>query len=72
MNTSYTRVTWAGNFRTIVQFVLTYWRTKPVGLDIFENEETSEKECIEIKDWDFSVHCELGFKKLHLHLTLKF
>ena len=34
-----------------------------MGLDSFENEETSEKECIEIKDWDFSVHFGLGFKK---------
>ena len=35
-----------------------------MGLDIFENEGTSEKECIEIEDWGFSVHFGLGFKKI--------
>ena len=35
-----------------------------MGLGIFENEETSEKGCIEIKDWGFSVHFGLGFKKI--------
>ena len=31
-----------------------------MGLDIFENEGTSEKGCVEIEDWGFSVH----FKKI--------
>ena len=35
---------------------------KPVGLDIFENEGTSEQGCVEIEDWDFSVQ----FVTLHL------
>ena len=33
-----------------------------MSLDIFKNEGTSEKGCIEIKDWGFSVHSGLGFK----------
>ena len=39
-----------------------------MGLDIFENEGTSEKGCIEIEDWGFSVHFGLGFKKIPLTL----
>ena len=34
-----------------------------MGLDIFENEETSKKGCVEIDDWGFSVHFGLGFKE---------
>ena len=34
-----------------------------MGLDIFENEGTSEKGCIEIEDWGFSVHFGLGFQE---------
>ena len=34
-----------------------------MGLDIFENEGTSEKGCIEIEDWGFSVHFGLGFEE---------
>ena len=35
----------------------------PEGLDIFENEGTSEKECAEIEDWGFSVYFVLGFQE---------
>ena len=31
-----------------------------MGLDIFENEGTSEKGCAEIEEWGFSVHFGLG------------
>ena len=34
-----------------------------MGLDIFENEGTSKKGCVEIADWGFSVHFG-GFKKI--------
>ena len=34
-----------------------------MGLDIFENEETSKKGCVEIDDWGFSVHFGLGFQE---------
>ena len=34
-----------------------------MGLDIFENEGISEKGCIEIEGWDFSLHFELGFQE---------
>ena len=33
-------------------------------LDIFENEGTSEKGCIQKEDWGFSVQFGLGFKKI--------
>ena len=32
-------------------------------LDIFENEDTSEKGCVEIEDWSFSVHFVFGFQE---------
>ena len=34
-----------------------------MGLDIFENEGKSEKGCVEIEDWGFSVHFVLGFQE---------
>ena len=34
-----------------------------MGLDIFKNEGTSEKGCVEIGDWGFSVHLRLGFQE---------
>ena len=34
-----------------------------MGLDIFENEGTSEKGCVEIEDWGFSIHFGLGFQE---------
>ena len=34
-----------------------------MGLDIFENEGTSEKGGVEIEDWGFSVHFGLGFQE---------
>ena len=34
-----------------------------MGLDIFESEGTSEKGCVEIEDWNFSVHFGLGFQE---------
>ena len=34
-----------------------------MGLDIFEDEGTSEKGCIEIEHWGFSVHFVLGFQE---------
>ena len=34
-----------------------------MGLNISENDETSEKRCVEIEDWGFSVHFALGFQK---------
>ena len=37
---------------------------QPVGLDVFENERTSQNGCIEIEDRDLSVHFGLGFKKI--------
>ena len=40
-------------------------------LDILENEGISEKGCIEIENWDFSVH--FGFKKFQFTVyTLHF
>ena len=42
-----------------------------MGLDILENEEISEKGCIEIENWGFFVH--FGFKKSQftvVHFTL--
>ena len=43
-----------------------------MGLDIFQNEGTSEKGCAEIEDWGFSLHFGLGFQEnsictLHLY-----
>ena len=38
-----------------------------MGLDNFENEETSEKGCIEIEDWGISVHFGLGFQENHIY-----
>ena len=45
-----------------------------MGLDIFENEEISEKKCVEIEAWGFSVHFGLGFQEnsiynLHLYFS---
>ena len=45
-----------------------------MGLDLFENEEISEKRCVEIEDWGFSVHFGLGFQEnsiynLHLYFS---
>ena len=34
-----------------------------MGLGIFENEGISEKRCVEIEDWGFSVHFGLGFQE---------
>ena len=34
-----------------------------MGLDIFENEGISEKGCVEIEDWVFSVHVGLEFQE---------
>ena len=33
------------------------------GFRYFENEGTSEKGCVEIEDWDFSIHFVLGFQE---------
>ena len=38
-----------------------------MGLDIFENEGTSEKGCIEIEDWGFSVYLVLGFQEKSIY-----
>ena len=35
-----------------------------MGLDIFENEGISEKGCVEIEDWGFSVHFGWSSKKV--------
>ena len=46
-----------------------------MGLNIFENEETSEKEFVEIEDWGFSVHFVLGFQEnsiYTLHLCFSY
>ena len=43
-----------------------------MGLDIFENEGTSGKGCVETEDWDFSIHFVLGFQEnsiYTLHLS---
>ena len=40
----------------------------PVGLDIFENDGTSEKGYVEIEDWGFSTLWIRVSRKLHLHL----
>ena len=37
--------------------------SKPGGWDIFEKEGTSEKGCVEIEDWGFSLHFVLGFQE---------
>ena len=42
-----------------------------MGLDIFENEGTSEKGCVEIEDSGFSVHFGLGFQENSIY-TLQF
>ena len=34
-----------------------------MDLDIFENEGTSEKGCVEIEDWGFTVYFVLGFQE---------
>ena len=34
-----------------------------MGLDIFENEGASEKGCVEIEDWGFSVHFIFGIQE---------
>ena len=34
-----------------------------MGLDIFKNKGKSEKVCVEIEDWDVSVHFVLGFQE---------
>ena len=34
-----------------------------MALDIFKNEGTLEKGCVEIEDWVFSVHVVLGFQE---------
>ena len=39
-----------------------------MGLDIFENEGISEKGCVEIENWGFSVH--FGLRKFNLLFTL--
>ena len=39
-----------------------------MGLDILENEGTSEKGCIEIEYWGFSVHFGLGFKENSIYI----
>ena len=44
------------------------------GWDTFEKEETSEKGCVEIERWDFSVHFVLGFREnsiYTLHLCFR-
>ena len=45
-----------------------------MGLDIFENEGTSEKGCNEIEDWGFSVYTLwIGVsRKFHVYLTFMF
>ena len=40
----------------------------PVGLDIFENDGTSEKGYVEIEDWGFCTLWIRVSRKLHLHL----
>ena len=44
---------------TVYQFV----GSKPGGWDIFEKEGTSEKRCVEIEHWGFSLHFALGFQE---------
>ena len=34
-----------------------------MGLDTVENEGISERGCVEIEDWGFSVHFGLGFQE---------
>ena len=34
-----------------------------MGLDCFENEGTSEKGCVEIENWGFTVHFVLAFQE---------
>ena len=34
-----------------------------MSLDIFDNEEISEKGCVEIEDWGFSVQFGFGFQE---------
>ena len=44
---------------TVYQFV----GCEPGGWDIFEKEGTSEKGCVEIEDWGFSLQFVLGFQE---------
>ena len=44
-----------------------------MGLDCFENEGTSEKGCVEIENWGFTVHFVLGFQENSIYtFTLMF
>ena len=43
-------------------YLSTFW-FQPVGLDVFENDGTSENGCIEIEDRELSVHFGLGFQE---------
>ena len=38
-----------------------------MGLEIFENEKTSEKSCVEIEDWGFSATFVLGFQENYIY-----
>ena len=41
-----------------------------MDLDIFKNDGTSEKECVEIKDWGFSALFGLGFQENSIYTVL--
>ena len=45
-----------------------------MGLDIFKNEETLEKRCVEIEDWTTLYTLVLGFQEnpIYIHFTLMF
>ena len=43
-------------------YLSTFW-FQPVGLDVFEDDGTSENGCIEIEDRELSVHFGLGFQE---------
>ena len=43
-----------------------------MDLDIFENEGTSGKGCVEIEEWGFYVHFGLGFQENFIYTKLTF
>ena len=48
--------------KTVYQFV-----SSSLGVEIFKKEGKSEKGCVEIEDWGFSMHFVLGFQGNSIH-----
>ena len=56
---------WGQYWRTEVvnNTVYQFFGSKPGGWDIFEKEGTSEKGCVKIEDWGFSLYFVLEFQE---------